>query len=39
MKLFDRITLLIGVLFFGSWIVCETFFYVKAIYDFVITLF
>lgn len=36
MKLFDKITFVVGILFFGGWCLLGTFYYFKAIYDFII---
>lgn len=37
MKLFDKITFAVGGLFVGGWCLLGTFFYCKAIYDFIIS--
>lgn len=34
--MFEKITKIVGILFFGGWILTGTFFYIKAIIDFLI---
>lgn len=37
MTLFDKITFVVGCLFFGGWALLGTFFYCKAGYDFIVS--
>lgn len=38
MKMFDKITFMLGTIFFGGWVLLGTFFYCKAVIDFILSI-
>ena len=35
-RIFEKVTLIVGTMFFGGWVLLGTFFYIRAVIDFLI---